>query len=546
MEDAQEAADQGNIHVNDAPQAVLQRVTTEPVVVITGQGHMYVQPRFPPASGPNEDDVLELNFTTDQVPSFDEVAHELIFGNTENINKHWARVRLANDVKRINFLVDLTALRDPKAVTRDGQGRWGSATAAMRSHYYAQNIDEATIVRLDTGAESGRVPRDFAFRVQQARYRHSVDPHLRKVIFTLYDHNGRPLKAQICYSREVNAARDADDEMSMLYWGDDVEESDHSKRASQLRQVVVYHTGPSPAFDEAGRILKYGDDSLLNRRWFPVLLPKKCRRACFLVDFFAWKLNQTKDAYGVWAKSSGGTVYYNVDENTQHFTRLNCGRDGRYYIPPKYDCRLVRMRQKHPLEPSFHRWTYCLWTQDGECQKALICYQWLCEPYDLAAVIRGRLAEQGRVFKAPTTPNLYYASGYQDADDDMGEEIYEEQYDDDDIDDDMMNSGRRPQRDIKPKSEQKYGIEAEESMDEESMLDMTTLGDAPKQTPRRRSTRTTRASAKIADVVDDGERDQYDFDENEPINVTDIDQNARPVGFCSCFFPQSHSALFYR
>ncbi len=67
--------------------------------------------------------MLELNFTTDPVPSFDEVAHELRFGNIENINKHWARVRLANDVKRINFLVDLTALRDAKSVTRDGQVR---------------------------------------------------------------------------------------------------------------------------------------------------------------------------------------------------------------------------------------------------------------------------------------------------------------------------------------------------------------------------------------------------------------------------------------
>src|SRR3569832_1605400 len=88
----------------------------EPVVVITGQGHMYVlsyilylfmfsivryvQPRYPPSSEP-EDEVLELNFTTDPVPSFDDVAHELRFGNVENINRHWARVRLANDVIRI-------------------------------------------------------------------------------------------------------------------------------------------------------------------------------------------------------------------------------------------------------------------------------------------------------------------------------------------------------------------------------------------------------------------------------------------------------------
>ena len=141
------------------------------------------------------------------------------------------------------------------------------------------------------------------------------------------------------------------------------------------------------------------------------MLPPKRRRACFLVDYFAWKLNTLKDAYGVWAKASGGTVYYNIEEKTQTFIRLNCGRDGRYYIPPKYDGRLTRMRQKHPLEPNFHRWTYCLWSQDGECTRALICYQWLCPPYDLAAVIRGRLAEQGRIHKAPTTPNLYYVDG---------------------------------------------------------------------------------------------------------------------------------------
>lgn len=45
---------------------------------------------------------------------------------------------------------------------------------------------------------------------------------------------------------------------------------------------------------------------------------------------------------GVWAKASGGTVYYNIDEQHQTFVRLNCGRDGRYYIPPKYDARLTR------------------------------------------------------------------------------------------------------------------------------------------------------------------------------------------------------------
>lgn len=62
--------------------------------------------------------------------------------------------------------------------------------------------------------------------------------------------------------------------------------------------IEICAVGASPAFDEAARILKFGDDALLNRRWFPVLLPSRRRRACFLVDFFAWKLNNTKDAYG--------------------------------------------------------------------------------------------------------------------------------------------------------------------------------------------------------------------------------------------------------
>lgn len=44
----------------------------------------------------------------------------------------------------------------------------------------------------------------------------------------------------------------------------------------------------------------------------------------------------------MWAKASGGTVYYDINETTQQFIRLNCGRDGRYYIPPKYSARLVR------------------------------------------------------------------------------------------------------------------------------------------------------------------------------------------------------------
>ncbi len=74
----------------------------------------------------------------------------------------------------------------------------------------------------------------------------------------------------MCTPSQV-ATRDTEaDEMSMLYWGDEVEESEHSRRAAALRQVVVYHTGASPAFDEAARILKFGDDSLLNRRWFTV------------------------------------------------------------------------------------------------------------------------------------------------------------------------------------------------------------------------------------------------------------------------------------
>jgi hypothetical protein len=144
------------------------------------------------------------------------------------------------------------------------------------------------------------VPKDgYAFRVQQARYRHSVDPYLRKTIYTLYTPDAHAQKALVCYSREVVnrgndpqdpasmqvrqdarvhnvylsqvATRDTEaDEMSMLYWGDEVEESEHSRRAAALRQVVVYHTGASPAFDEAARILKFGDDSLLNRRWFTV------------------------------------------------------------------------------------------------------------------------------------------------------------------------------------------------------------------------------------------------------------------------------------
>jgi len=100
--------------------------------------------------------VLELNFTTEAVPPFDDVAYELRFGSSENINRHWARVRLANDVKRINFLVDLTSLHDPKSVTRDGQGRWGSASAAVRSHYYGEDGEQQ--VRGIMGAESYRNP----------------------------------------------------------------------------------------------------------------------------------------------------------------------------------------------------------------------------------------------------------------------------------------------------------------------------------------------------------------------------------------------------
>jgi len=37
---------------------------------------------------------------------------------------------------------------------------------------------------------------------------------------------------------QLNTTREGDaDEMSMLYWGDEVEESEHSRRAAALRQV---------------------------------------------------------------------------------------------------------------------------------------------------------------------------------------------------------------------------------------------------------------------------------------------------------------------
>jgi len=59
-------------------------------------------------------------------------------------------------------------------------------------------------MRLDCGADRDRVPKEgYAFRVQQARFRHSVDPYLRKTIYTLYTEQGVAQKALVCYSREV-------------------------------------------------------------------------------------------------------------------------------------------------------------------------------------------------------------------------------------------------------------------------------------------------------------------------------------------------------
>jgi hypothetical protein len=59
---------------------------------------------------------------------------------------------------------------------------------------------------------------------------------------------------------------------------------------------------------------------------------------------------------GVWSRGTGTTKCYNIDEATHNFIRLNFRREGRYYIPPKYDARLTQMRQKHRIAPKFHRY----------------------------------------------------------------------------------------------------------------------------------------------------------------------------------------------
>lgn len=196
-----------------------------------------------------------------------------------------------------------------------------------------------------------------------------------------------------------------------------------------------------PDLEEVTRILKYGDEEMLNHRWFPVLLPSDVRHASFLVKYSAWNRStaaRARDAYGKWGKQSGFTVYYNVDEYAHTIERLNTGRNGRYSIPEKYGYRLVRfapmdslerfeevlyrLRAKHSQEPLFMRTVFYLHPSDGACTKVLVHYHWKCQPYELARAVSSRGGSGSE--KVPAVSNVYRVP-----EDDMGE--IEDSIDDD-------------------------------------------------------------------------------------------------------------------